>query len=110
MLAALGASGCRNQVVSVHNESTDPVTVSVVRGFSGVVTVPPGARAELEARLRPGPVEVVLESRGSSRALICEHAGGSASLHVRIGAEGAPECTSVSASSTEKPAAPRNSR
>jgi hypothetical protein len=96
LLALLfGLSGCRNQVVSVQNDSAEPVNVSVAHGWSGMVTVPAGERGEIKARLRPGPVEVAFQSTGSSRALVCPYADGAGRLDVRVQKSGQPACVAA---------------
>jgi hypothetical protein len=91
-LLLLGVSACRNQVVGVQNDSAESVNVSVAHGWSGTVTVPAGERGDLKARLRPGPVEVAIQTGRSSRALVCEYAEGAGRLDVRVEKSGKPEC------------------
>jgi hypothetical protein len=86
------ATGCRGQVVSVQNDSSQPVNVSVARSWTGVLAVPAHGQGEVKARLRPGVVEVAVERGGTATALSCAYSEGEPRLFVRVLESGRAEC------------------
>src|SRR5690349_10674426 len=83
-VALLAGVGCRNQTVSVKNDSADPVRLSVAQSWSGVLELPAHTSGELKARLRPGMVEVAIERGGMATALTCPYQASESHVFVRI--------------------------